>query len=59
MNPFCKVSGLEGELAMLVPTNHPKVPLSELLSIVIESVGRFSGGGPPHDDVTLVLARAR
>jgi sigma-B regulation protein RsbU (phosphoserine phosphatase) len=54
-------SGEEFGNARLVDllTRHQKIPLSELLSIVIEAVGRFSGGGAPHDDVTLVLARAR
>jgi len=40
-------------------TRHQDVPLSDLLSRVIEAVDRWSGGGPPHDDVTLVLARTR
>ena len=34
-------------------------PLSELLTEVIDAVNRWSGGGPRHDDVTLVLARTR
>ncbi len=40
-------------------TRHQEAPLSELLSTVIEAVGRFGGGGAPYDDVTLVLARTR
>jgi len=40
-------------------TRHQDMPLSDLLSRVIEAVDRWSGGGPPHDDVTLVLARTR
>ena len=38
---------------------HKDVPLSELLTRVIDAVAGWSGGGPPHDDVTLVLARTR
>lgn len=38
---------------------HKDVPLSELLTRVIDAVALWSGGGPPHDDVTLVLARTR
>lgn len=34
-------------------------PLSEVLSSVIEAVRSWSGGGTPHDDITLVLARPR
>jgi sigma-B regulation protein RsbU (phosphoserine phosphatase) len=34
-------------------------PLSELLSEVIDAVNLWGGGGPRHDDVTLVLARTR
>lgn len=38
---------------------HSEVALSELLTRVIDAVDSWSGGGPPHDDVTLVLARTR
>jgi len=38
-------------------TRHQDASLADLLARVIESVDRWSGGGPPHDDVTLVLAR--
>jgi serine phosphatase RsbU (regulator of sigma subunit) len=54
-------SGEEFGNARLVEvlTRHHAVPLSDLLALVIEAVDRWSGGGPPHDDVTLVLARTR
>jgi sigma-B regulation protein RsbU (phosphoserine phosphatase) len=38
---------------------HQEIPLSELLTRVIDAVNLWSGGGPPHDDVTLVLARTQ
>jgi sigma-B regulation protein RsbU (phosphoserine phosphatase) len=38
---------------------HAEVALPELLTRVIDAVDRWSGGGLPHDDVTLVLARTR
>jgi sigma-B regulation protein RsbU (phosphoserine phosphatase) len=38
---------------------HSGLSLSELLTQVIDAVAVWSGGGPPHDDVTLVLARTR
>jgi serine phosphatase RsbU (regulator of sigma subunit) len=40
-------------------SGHEGVPLPELSTRVIDAVDRWSGGGPPHDDVTLVLARTR
>jgi serine phosphatase RsbU (regulator of sigma subunit) len=40
-------------------TRHQDASLADLLARVIEAVGGWSGGGPPHDDVTLVLARTR
>lgn len=54
-------SGEEFGNARLVEilTCHQDVPLSELLTRVIDAVDRWSGGGAPHDDVTLVLARTR
>ena len=40
-------------------TRYHEEPLSELLSRVIDAVDSWSGGGVPHDDITLVLARTR
>jgi serine phosphatase RsbU (regulator of sigma subunit) len=40
-------------------TRHQDASLADMLARVIEAVGDWSGGGPPHDDVTLVLARTR
>ena len=40
-------------------TRHQHAPLADMLARVIEAVDGWSGGGPPHDDVTLVLARTR
>jgi hypothetical protein len=40
-------------------TRNQEGSLSELLSEVIDAVDGWSGGGVPHDDITLVLARAR
>jgi sigma-B regulation protein RsbU (phosphoserine phosphatase) len=40
-------------------SGHEGVPLPELQTRVIDAVARWSGGGLPHDDVTLVLARTR
>jgi serine phosphatase RsbU (regulator of sigma subunit) len=40
-------------------TRHQDDSLADILERVIEAVDRWSGGGPPHDDVTLVLARTR
>jgi serine phosphatase RsbU (regulator of sigma subunit) len=40
-------------------TRHQDASLADILERVIEAVDRWSGGGPPHDDVTLVLARTR
>jgi serine phosphatase RsbU (regulator of sigma subunit) len=40
-------------------TRHQDIPLTDLLAMVIDAVNRWSGGGSPHDDVTLVLARTR
>ena len=36
-----------------------EAPLSELLTIVTGQIRAWSGGGTPHDDITLVLARVR
>lgn len=54
-------SGEEFGSARLVEilTRHKDVPLADMLARVIEAVDGWSGGGPPHDDVTLVLARTR
>jgi sigma-B regulation protein RsbU (phosphoserine phosphatase) len=40
-------------------TRHASSELPGLLAHVIEAVELWGGGGPPHDDVTLVLARTR
>jgi sigma-B regulation protein RsbU (phosphoserine phosphatase) len=40
-------------------TRHQTTPLPDLLDRVISAVNAWSGGGAPHDDVTLVLARTR
>jgi sigma-B regulation protein RsbU (phosphoserine phosphatase) len=34
-------------------------PLDEVLAAVLRAVGAWTNGSPPHDDATLVLARAR
>ena len=34
-------------------------PLDRVLDITLDALGRWSGDVPPHDDVTLVLARVR
>jgi serine phosphatase RsbU (regulator of sigma subunit) len=38
---------------------HRDASLSDLLNVVVEEIRRFSAGGPPHDDITLVFARTR
>jgi sigma-B regulation protein RsbU (phosphoserine phosphatase) len=40
-------------------TRHREDDLDELLQTVLAEVESWGGGGPPHDDVTLVLVRAR
>ncbi len=40
-------------------TRQKDASLADMLARVIEAVDGWSGGGPPHDDVTLVLARTR
>jgi serine phosphatase RsbU (regulator of sigma subunit) len=40
-------------------TRDREIPLAELLDRVIGAVDAWSGGGSPHDDITLVLARTR
>jgi len=42
-----------------VLNRHRELPLDAIVSEVVDAVGRWSGGGAPHDDLTLVLARAR
>jgi sigma-B regulation protein RsbU (phosphoserine phosphatase) len=42
-----------------VLTQHRGAPLDDIVAEVVATVGRWSGGGIPHDDLTLVLARAR
>jgi len=37
---------------------HRELPLPELLRIVLDDRARWAAGAAPHDDVTLVLARA-
>jgi sigma-B regulation protein RsbU (phosphoserine phosphatase) len=39
--------------------HHRHGDLADILAVVLEEIGQWSGGGAPHDDVTLVLARAR
>jgi len=48
----------EGRLAEVVRRNR-HLPLPGILSTVISELERFRGGVPPHDDITLVLARVR
>lgn len=38
---------------------HRERPLDEIVRIVIGEVRNWTGDGPPHDDITLVLARAK
>jgi sigma-B regulation protein RsbU (phosphoserine phosphatase) len=38
-------------------TRHHDVALETLMDRVIDAVAGWKGAGPPHDDVTLVLAR--
>ena len=40
-------------------TRHRALPLQDILSTVVDEIARWSDGGMPHDDVTLVLARTR
>lgn len=42
-----------------VLTRHRDEPLDDVLARVIDALAQWSGGGAPHDDVTLVLARTR
>jgi len=42
-----------------VVNRHRDGSLEEIVSEVVAAVERWSGGGTPHDDLTLVLARAR
>jgi serine phosphatase RsbU (regulator of sigma subunit) len=39
-------------------TAHRERNLDEIVGVVLDDVTRWRGGRPPHDDVTLVLARA-
>jgi serine phosphatase RsbU (regulator of sigma subunit) len=49
-----------GEARLLdLLVRHRGEELDDILRVVIGEVERWSGGGPPHDDVTLVLVRAR
>ena len=42
-----------------VLNRHRDEPLDDVLARVIDALAQWSGGGAPHDDVTLVLARTR
>ncbi len=46
----------EARLVSIVE-RHRGRPLDAILAVVLEELARWRGGGPPHDDVTLVLAR--
>jgi sigma-B regulation protein RsbU (phosphoserine phosphatase) len=38
---------------------HRTAPLDQVVAEVVTALERWSGGGAPHDDLTIVLARAR
>jgi serine phosphatase RsbU (regulator of sigma subunit) len=38
---------------------HGGTPLDDVMADIIDAVKRWSAGGTPHDDITLVLARTR
>jgi sigma-B regulation protein RsbU (phosphoserine phosphatase) len=42
-----------------VLSRHHDVPLDDVVASVVDAVARWSDGGTPHDDLTLVLARTR
>jgi serine phosphatase RsbU (regulator of sigma subunit) len=42
-----------------VLSHHRDSPLDDVLTSVVDAVARWSDGGTPHDDLTLVLARTR
>jgi len=46
----------EDRLIDLLSRNRGRT-LDEMIPIVIEELRNWTGGGPPHDDITLVLAR--
>ena len=47
-----------GEARLLeVLARNRETPLDDLLRVVLEEVSNWTAGAPPHDDVTLVLAR--
>jgi len=48
----------EKRLAKLLVA-HRRDPLDGVLAAVLAEIGRFTGNRPPHDDLTLVLARVR
>lgn len=54
-------SGVEFGEARLIDLlmRHRDDPLADILGVVVEEIRRWSDGGAPHDDVTLVLARTR
>ena len=57
--PNAQRRGVRQRAARRDPDAPPGRAASELLSRVIDAVDGWSGGGPPHDDITLVLARTR
>ena len=49
-----------GEARLVEILNRERgAPLTDIIAIVVDEIRRWSGGGTPHDDVTLVLARTR
>ena len=40
-------------------TRNRQRDLNEIVLLVFEELHRWTGGGSPHDDATIVLARAR
>jgi serine phosphatase RsbU (regulator of sigma subunit) len=49
-----------GEARLLeVLTSYRRRDLNEIILSVFEQLSQWTGGGPPHDDATIVLVRAR
>jgi serine phosphatase RsbU (regulator of sigma subunit) len=48
----------EGRLVEIL-LREREAPLAEILATVTDEIRAWSGGGTPHDDITLVLARVR
>ncbi len=49
-----------GEARLVEILNRERgTPLADIVAIVVDEIQRWSGGGTPHDDITLVLARTR